>query len=172
MTATYPDPAVGNRVSGSAPVVDGDRPIGIASIGDLAIEGDETSALADISAAESTGSPLSSVPGVVVGVVPAYAAVLIDRVGGIDLGRQLSEVVLAVLDIVDRRLLLEGVDVGQFGTSHGAPVLSNLDVKYFQQIDDQLLTVIEGGYCALGCEHPPFRRQTPVPPRSQAINIL
>ncbi len=35
------------------PVVDGDRPVGIVSIGDLAIERDETSALADISAAES-----------------------------------------------------------------------------------------------------------------------
>lgn len=35
------------------PVIDGDRPIGIVSIGDLAIERDETSALADISAAES-----------------------------------------------------------------------------------------------------------------------
>lgn len=35
------------------PVVDGDRPIGIVSIGDLAIERDETSALANISAAES-----------------------------------------------------------------------------------------------------------------------
>ena len=35
------------------PVVDGGRPIGIVSIDDLAIERDETSALADISAAES-----------------------------------------------------------------------------------------------------------------------
>ncbi len=35
------------------PVVEGDRPVGIVSIGDLAIERDETSALADISAAES-----------------------------------------------------------------------------------------------------------------------
>jgi CBS domain-containing protein len=34
------------------PVVDGDRPVGIVSIGDLAIEADEGSALADISAAE------------------------------------------------------------------------------------------------------------------------
>jgi signal-transduction protein with cAMP-binding, CBS, and nucleotidyltransferase domain len=34
------------------PVVEGDRPVGIVSIGDLAIERDETSALADISAAE------------------------------------------------------------------------------------------------------------------------
>jgi CBS domain-containing protein len=34
------------------PVVDGDRPVGIVSIGDLAIEVDEGSALADISAAE------------------------------------------------------------------------------------------------------------------------
>ena len=33
------------------PVVDGDRPIGIVSLGDLAIERDEDSALADISAA-------------------------------------------------------------------------------------------------------------------------
>jgi CBS domain-containing protein len=33
------------------PVVDGDRPVGIVSLGDLAIERDETSALADISAA-------------------------------------------------------------------------------------------------------------------------
>lgn len=33
------------------PVVDGDRPIGIVSLGDLAIERDEESALADISAA-------------------------------------------------------------------------------------------------------------------------
>ena len=35
------------------PVVEGDKPIGIISIGDLAIELDETSGLADISAAES-----------------------------------------------------------------------------------------------------------------------
>ena len=34
------------------PVVEGGKPIGIVSIGDLAIERDETSALADISAAE------------------------------------------------------------------------------------------------------------------------
>ncbi len=34
------------------PVVQGGRPVGIVSIGDLAIERDETSALADISAAE------------------------------------------------------------------------------------------------------------------------
>jgi CBS domain-containing protein len=34
------------------PVVDGDRPVGIVSIGDLAIEREETSALADISAAQ------------------------------------------------------------------------------------------------------------------------
>jgi CBS domain-containing protein len=34
------------------PVVDGERPVGIVSIGDLAIEVDEGSALADISAAE------------------------------------------------------------------------------------------------------------------------
>jgi CBS domain-containing protein len=34
------------------PVCDGDRPVGIVSIGDLAIERDERSALADISAAE------------------------------------------------------------------------------------------------------------------------
>ena len=34
------------------PVVDGDRPVGILSIGDLAIEREETSALADISAAQ------------------------------------------------------------------------------------------------------------------------
>lgn len=34
------------------PVVEGDRPVGIVSIGDLAIERDERSALADISAAE------------------------------------------------------------------------------------------------------------------------
>ena len=33
------------------PVVDDDRPIGIVSLGDLAIERDEDSALADISAA-------------------------------------------------------------------------------------------------------------------------
>lgn len=33
------------------PVVDGDRPVGIVSLGDLAIERDEDSALADISAA-------------------------------------------------------------------------------------------------------------------------
>ncbi|MEW1776056.1 CBS domain-containing protein [Streptomyces sp. NPDC086777] len=33
------------------PVVDGDRPVGIIAIGDLAIERDETSALGDISAA-------------------------------------------------------------------------------------------------------------------------
>ncbi len=36
------------------PVVEGGRPVGIVSIGDLAIERDETSALADISAAEGT----------------------------------------------------------------------------------------------------------------------
>ena len=35
------------------PVVEGDKPIGIISIGDVAIELDETSGLADISAAES-----------------------------------------------------------------------------------------------------------------------
>lgn len=35
------------------PVVEGDRPVGIVSIGDLAIERDETSALADISVAEA-----------------------------------------------------------------------------------------------------------------------
>ncbi|MDQ5856572.1 MAG: CBS domain-containing protein, partial [Actinomycetota bacterium] len=35
------------------PVVDGGRPAGIVSIGNLAIERDDTSALADISAAES-----------------------------------------------------------------------------------------------------------------------
>lgn len=35
------------------PVVEGRRPVGIVSIGDLAIERDEESALADISAAES-----------------------------------------------------------------------------------------------------------------------
>ena len=35
------------------PVVEGNRPVGIVSIGDLAIERDEGSALADISAAES-----------------------------------------------------------------------------------------------------------------------
>ena len=34
------------------PVIENDRPIGIVSIGDLAIERDEQSALADISAAE------------------------------------------------------------------------------------------------------------------------
>jgi CBS domain-containing protein len=34
------------------PVVDGDRPIGIVSLGDLAMERDENSALADISAAQ------------------------------------------------------------------------------------------------------------------------
>jgi CBS domain-containing protein len=34
------------------PVVDGDRPVGIVTIGDLAIEADEGSALADISSAE------------------------------------------------------------------------------------------------------------------------
>jgi CBS domain-containing protein len=34
------------------PVVEGDRPVGIVSIGDLAIEVDEGSALADISSAE------------------------------------------------------------------------------------------------------------------------
>ncbi len=34
------------------PVVEGGRPVGIVSIGDLAIERDEHSALADISAAE------------------------------------------------------------------------------------------------------------------------
>ena len=34
------------------PVVEGDRPVGIVSIGDLAIERDESSALADISAAQ------------------------------------------------------------------------------------------------------------------------
>lgn len=33
------------------PVVEGDRPVGIVSIGDLAIERDDASALADISAA-------------------------------------------------------------------------------------------------------------------------
>ena len=32
------------------PVVDGDRPVGIVSIGDLAVERDRSSALADISA--------------------------------------------------------------------------------------------------------------------------
>jgi CBS domain-containing protein len=36
------------------PVVDGERPVGIVSIGDLAIEQDEGSALAEISAAEPT----------------------------------------------------------------------------------------------------------------------
>ncbi|MER7834698.1 CBS domain-containing protein [Streptomyces sp. NPDC096040] len=35
------------------PVVDGDRPVGIVSLGDLAIERDEKSALGDISAARS-----------------------------------------------------------------------------------------------------------------------
>lgn len=35
------------------PVVEGDRPVGIVSIGDLAMERDETSALADISVAKS-----------------------------------------------------------------------------------------------------------------------
>lgn len=35
------------------PVVEGDRPVGVLSLGDLAIERDERSALADISAAES-----------------------------------------------------------------------------------------------------------------------
>jgi len=35
------------------PVVEGDRPVGIVSIGDLAIERDEQSALADISAAKA-----------------------------------------------------------------------------------------------------------------------
>lgn len=35
------------------PVVEGDRPVGVVSLGDLAIERDDTSALADISAAES-----------------------------------------------------------------------------------------------------------------------
>jgi CBS domain-containing protein len=34
------------------PVVEGDRPVGVLSIGDLAIERDQTSALADISAAD------------------------------------------------------------------------------------------------------------------------
>jgi signal-transduction protein with cAMP-binding, CBS, and nucleotidyltransferase domain len=34
------------------PVVEGNRPVGILSIGDLAIEREETSALADISAAK------------------------------------------------------------------------------------------------------------------------
>lgn len=34
------------------PVVDGDRPVGIVSIGDLAVDRDSTSALADISAAQ------------------------------------------------------------------------------------------------------------------------
>jgi CBS domain-containing protein len=35
------------------PVVEGGRPVGIVSIGDFALERDETSALADVSAAES-----------------------------------------------------------------------------------------------------------------------
>ncbi len=34
------------------PVVEGDRPVGVVSLGDLAIERDEHSALAEISAAE------------------------------------------------------------------------------------------------------------------------
>jgi CBS domain-containing protein len=34
------------------PVVEGGRPVGVLSIGDLAIERDQTSALADISAAD------------------------------------------------------------------------------------------------------------------------
>ncbi|MGW0394608.1 hypothetical protein ACWDYJ_27715 [Streptomyces sp. NPDC003042] len=34
------------------PVMEGERPVGIVSIGDLAVDRDETSALADISAAE------------------------------------------------------------------------------------------------------------------------
>ncbi len=37
---------------GPLPVVEGGRPVGIVSIGDLAIERDEDSALAEISAAE------------------------------------------------------------------------------------------------------------------------
>jgi hypothetical protein len=35
------------------PVLDGDRMVGVVSLGDLAIEQDERSALADISAAET-----------------------------------------------------------------------------------------------------------------------
>src|ERR671917_635756 len=46
---------------------------------------------------------------VVLGIIAAQATVLLDRVGGIDFGGQFSEVVLAVPDIVDRRLLLDGV---------------------------------------------------------------
>jgi CBS domain-containing protein len=38
------------------PVVEGGRPVGIVSIGDLAVERDSTSALADISAAASNTS--------------------------------------------------------------------------------------------------------------------
>ncbi len=41
-----------DRAVRRVPVVHGGRPVGIVSIGDLAIERDETSALADISAAE------------------------------------------------------------------------------------------------------------------------
>ena len=60
LTSVRPDDsyetAVGRMRESSVrrlPVVDGDRPVGIVSIGDLAIERDDGSALADISAAPS-----------------------------------------------------------------------------------------------------------------------
>lgn len=60
LTSVGPDDAVEDvirimrdKAIRRVPVVDGHRPVGIVSIGDLAIERDEESALADISAAES-----------------------------------------------------------------------------------------------------------------------
>ena len=94
------------------------------------------------------GRQLRSTSWVVVDVVTAQAAVLFDRVGRIDLHGQLCEVVSAVLDIVDQRLLLDGVSLRQFGATHCFhPLIAIPPPGSAASATDrhQLLTVTEGG---------------------------